>query len=338
MKKSLIALAVAGAFAAPAFAATSNVDVYGKIRFSVDHQDIDTGVAATSTAMWHVNDQTSRIGFKGTEDLGGGLKAVWQVEQGLSATGPNNDVGGATLAGRNTFIGLSGGFGTMVVGRHDTPYKIAGSADLFGDTTADAQCSAGLGQCIVGRNGFDNRVANAIAYISPDYSGFSVMAAVVPGETVANDGLADSYSLAGVYANGPLKASLAIEKLAGAVGFQDKDAMKLNVGYKFGDVTLGYTFESSEPTVATGAALSKDKAHLLSAAYGMGPITLLGQYGQFDNKNAANADFDRWTVGAAYGLSKRTSAYVAYHKGDLETGAASSTDVSVFTIGMNHDF
>jgi predicted porin len=360
MKKSLIALAVAGLVSAPAFAATSNVDVYGKVRFSVDHQDIDVGAAPlTSTKMWHVNDQASRIGFKGSEDLGGGLKAVWQIEQGLSG-GLNNDVGGATIAGRNTFIGLAGGFGTAVVGKHDTPYKMAGSADVFGDTTADAQCSGGLGQCIIGRNGFDNRVANAIAYISPNFSGMTVMAAIVPGESKANDGLSDSYSLAGVYKNGPLNASLAYEKLVGSPAVaavaadllvdpivigsaavaakQDKDALKLNVGYAFGDVKLGYTYESSDPTANVGAAQKKDKAHLLSVAYGMGPITLLGQYGQFDNKNAANADFDRWTIGAAYGLSKRTSAYVAYHSGDLETGAATSTEATVFTVGMNHDF
>ncbi len=332
MKKSLIALAVAGVVAAPAFAATSNVDVYGKIRFSIDHQDIET--AGVSVSMWHVNDQTSRLGFKGSEDLGGGLKAVWQIEQSLSG-GLNNDVGGATLAGRNTFIGLAGGFGTAIVGRHDTPYKLAGSADVFADTTADAQCSGGLGQCIVGRNGFDNRVADAIAYISPSFSGFTVMAAVVPGETAANDGISDSYSLAGVYKNGPLDVALAYENLAG-VATGDQDALKFNIGYKFGDAKIGYTYETSEPNATAG--VKNDKGHLLSVAYGMGPITLLGEYGKFNDKNTANADFDRWTLGAAYGLSKRSSVYAAYHAGDLETGVATNTKTKVFTIGMNHDF
>ena len=80
MKKSLIALAIASAVSAPAFAATSNVDIYGKLNFSAnflfDQADSDSDIQFTSNS--------SRIGFKGSEDLGGGLSAIWQIESSLN--------------------------------------------------------------------------------------------------------------------------------------------------------------------------------------------------------------------------------------------------------------
>ncbi len=363
MKKSLIALAVAGAFAAPAFAATSNVDVYGTIRMSVDHND----VKATDRDAWSINDRISRIGFKGSEDLGGGLKAVWQIEQQMQITDPKTDAsdtvastanagagtafGGANL--RNTFVGLAGGFGTVLVGRHDTPYKLGGSADLFADTAADSQRAGAAG--IIGRNGFDTRANGTVAYVSPDWSGFHFAAAVIPGEeaggtAATNDanGLMDSYSLVGVYANGPLKMTLGYERLgADALNVADsKHATKFNIGYKIGDIGLGYTIERSKDGTAAGN--NTDTGHLASISYGMGPITLMGQYGQFNNKEANVAlagiqnDMTRWTVGAAYALSKRTNAYAAYNIDDMKNTDATATgqtaDAKTLTIGVNHSF
>ena len=109
MKKSLIALAVAGTIAAPAaFAATANVDIYGIMNIAI--QDTDA-----NNVDLDVVDNVSRIGFKGSEDLGGGLKAIWQIEQGLNAsTADQTAFGGKGL--RNTFVGLSGGFGTALIG------------------------------------------------------------------------------------------------------------------------------------------------------------------------------------------------------------------------------
>ncbi|MDP2832730.1 MAG: porin [Pseudomonadota bacterium] len=379
MKKSLIALAVAGAFAAPAFAASSNVDVYGTLRFSVDHNSRNNG----STDNWTINDQISRIGFKGSEDLGGGLKAVWQIEQQIaSATAPTTAGGAFGDAGlRNTFVGVAGGFGTAIIGRHDTPYKLGGSADLFADTSADSQ-RAGAGG-IIGRNGFDNRISGTIAYISPDWSGFHFAAALVPGEgttTGSANGLADAYSLVGVYANGPLKMTLGhesfgkelgnvtataastctapsvfvvgstttcVQEIAGVTTFSapvagatttttpnsDKSATKFNIGYKIGDVALGYTYERSD---ANYTSTTKDVSQLASVAYGMGPITLAAQYGKFNDKQATDADLTRWTVGAIYNLSKRTNVYAAYNSDNYKV--ATTVDTKTITMGVNTSF
>jgi predicted porin len=325
MKKSLIALAVAGAFAAPAFAATSNVDVYGTVRMSVDYND----PASPAESNWTVNDRVSRIGFKGSEDLGGGMKGVWQIEQQINAANApltaDTAFGGAGL--RNTFVGLSGGFGTVLVGRHDTPYKLGGSADLFADTAADAQQASG----IIGSGNFDLRINGTIAYVSPDFSGFHAAIAVVPGEqsaagTNAND-FADAYSLVAVYVNGPLNASLAFEDHNDLV---DESAWKANVGYTFGDLKVGATYEAQKDVSGTSG---RDKtAWLVSAAYGMGPITLMAQYGDRNDDLNTN-DLTRWTVGAGYALSKRTNVYAAYNSDELN-----NADSSTVTMGINHSF
>jgi len=309
MKKSLIALAVASAFAAPAFAATGNVDVYGKLRVSLSYVNPDDG-----SSFWGVGDEVSRIGFKGSEDLGGGMKAIWQIEQGLGGSAMGG-VGTGSLASRNTFVGLAGGFGTVVMGRHDTPYKLAGSADLFGDTLADAQGSAGIIGYQGGAVSFDYRAPNALAYISPDFSGFHAAVAIIPGED-----LTDAYSLAGIYNNGPLKATLAYEDHN---NIADESAWKLNVGYTMGDLVLGATYENQDYG-------DNYDAWLVSAAYNMGPITLAGQYGDREI-----GDLKRFTLGMIYSLSKRTNVAVAYNNDDAD---GSAHDADAITFQVNHDF
>ncbi len=338
MKKSLIALAVAGTFAAPAFAATSNVDVYGKMRLSLDH------VSVTGTAdSWQLNDQTSRLGIKGSEDLGGGLKAIYQMETALgtaSGSGQFSNIGGTTLGTRNTFIGLSGGFGTVLFGKHDTPYKLAGSSDLFADTSADSQNKGGIiGYGMTGGAGdFDMRATNAIAYVSPTMSGFHAAVAVIPGETTTagtnKNSLADAYSLALVYGNGPLNVAFGYEDHN---DLADESAWKLNAGYTFGDFKVGATYESQD-----GVGTRSAKNYLLSGAYGMGPITLALQYGK-RNVNAAaetagDTDLARTTLGAVYSLSKRTSAYVAYDHDKITRATVADVKANVWTMGLNHDF
>lgn len=315
MKKSLIALAVASAFAAPAFAATGNVDVYGSIRMAI--QDTD----ANGVDM-DVVDQVSRIGFKGSEDLGGGLKAIWQIEQQMDAASGNNTAfGGSGL--RNTFVGLSGDFGTFVMGRHDTPYKMGtGSLDIFADTIGDYNSATldGTGMVDAAQ---DARASNAVAYISPTWNGFHFAAAVVPSmDQLNNNDTIDATSATAVYANGPLFASLSYQ----GVEAVNSDAWKLGVSYAFGDLTVGALYEN----VDYGVAGDRD-TWLLNAKYAMGPIALKAQYAQAD---IGATDPDRWVIGADYSMSKRTTAYVIWGHGDNDAG----TDVSGWNLGLRHDF
>jgi predicted porin len=190
--------------------------------------------------------RANRVGVKGSEDLGNGLKAIYQVEFGVQLT----DTGGNVVSGndpvtmRNSFVGLAGGFGTILAGRHDTPLKIStGKLDLFADTMADYN----------GTVGFDDvRADNVVAYISPSFSGFSFMGAVHAsgggtageGANVNADSLAEAYSLAGIYSNGPFYASVAYEVFSNNL-FMDSETSILGSGQCINDdgfETLGCSY------------------------------------------------------------------------------------------------
>ena len=321
----MIALAIAAA-APAAFAATSNVEVYGAARLSIDSVSGGKG--------YSVNDRVSRIGFKGNEDLGGGMSALWQWESQLNSM-DTTTTNTAANTQRNTFIGLKGAFGTVLAGVHDTPYKLGGSADLFGDTAADSQ-KAGTG--IIGRNDMDTRTNNAVAYISPDYAGFHVGVATVADEAGSTGSANAATSIVLVYANGPLKATYGQEEYKNG-----RKGDKFNVSYKIGDIGLGATYEKSNAAVGT----AKDKAYLVSASYGMGPITLAAQYGNFNDNDDANnnagtaqtgVDIKRSTVGAIYTLSKRTNAAVAYNEDKNSNGSSADTSTKTWTVQLNHSF
>jgi len=321
MKKSLIALALVAA-APVAFAATSNVDVYGQARVALSNSNGGGGMTVT--------DQTSRVGIKGSEDLGGGMAAIWQWESTLNTLDPSTTAVAASTTQRNTFVGIKGAFGTALVGVHDTPYKLGGSADLFADTAADSQKGT---TGIIGRNGLDNRATNAVAYISPDYSGFHVGVATVASESGAMSSTAATSAVL-VYVNGPLKATYGHEKFADAAGaLPAQKGDKLNASYTLGDTTFGATYEKSRAASSTTTAKVKDTAYLVSVAHAMGPITLAAQYGKFDDKNST-ADLKRTTVGAIYALSKRTNVALAYNADDNQT----ALDVKTTTLQLNHSF
>lgn len=318
MKKSLIALAVASVVSSSAFAATANVDVYGRMHFAIE----DTN--ATGVDM-DVKTNASRIGFKGSEDLGGGLKALWQIEQQFDATGGSTAAfGGSNL--RNTFIGLSGGFGTVALGRHDTPYKSSTTKyNVFSDTIADYAATRLDGVALITGH---SRADNAIAYLSPSFSGLSFQGALVTSTDQLDAGDAvDAISLAAGYANGPLTVDLGWENIEGTTANNERKAMKLGAGYSFGDAKVGLIYEDVN---MSGTGTDRDSL-FLSGSYKMGAIVLKGQYGQVD---AGAADMNAWALGADYNLSKRTTAFVVYGNGDND----SADDVSGWNIGMTHNF
>jgi predicted porin len=329
MKKSLIALAVASAVSAPAFAATSNVDVYGRMHFAIEDTNY-TGVDMD------IKTNASRFGLKGSEDLGGGLKAIWQIEQQFDATSADNTaMGGQGL--RNTFIGLSGGFGTVVLGRHDTPYKLSTTKyNVFADTIADYAATRLDNTALITGHA---RASNAIAYISPNFSGLSFSGAVVTSTDQLDSGDSmDAISLAAGYANGPLTVDLAWEKIGSAVGsltdLDDRKAWKLGAGYSFGAAKIGAVYEDVNDDA------DRDSLFLVGS-YTMGAIVLKGQYGQVD----AATDMKAWALGADYNLSKRTTAFIVYGSGDDDRVVAAAGTVTHnadgvkgWNIGMTHNF
>ncbi|OHE58071.1 MAG: hypothetical protein A2X71_06685 [Thiobacillus sp. GWE1_62_9] len=342
--KKILAVAIATAFAAPAFAATSNVDVYGKLHVSVSVFDDHNDTLYNDT---QISSNASRFGIKGSEDLGGGLAAIWQFESGM-----NLDEQTGTLASRNSFVGLKGGFGTALVGNHDTPLKGVGRAvDLFGDTMADSRNVLG--------GGSDTRAKNVVAYMSPDFTGLSFAAAYSTdlGTSNNNGDAADAsvYNLSATYKNGPLYLGL---------GYGDGDGHELAgvgkhiraaAGFTMGNLKFVGQYDKldDDNTVLPLAQAGDFDAWMLGAAYTMGNIVLKANYmdGEYDDA-ATGYDVEQFTIGADYNLSKRTAVYVLYADGKnitLGSGGGSSDriagaavagddDVSVISLGMTHTF
>ena len=369
MKMKLVTLAVASTLAtaavvsAPAFADTSNVNVYGVASLSYDLTD--NGVVSNNK----VSSNQSRLGLKGSEDLGDGLSAVWQVEQGINI---DNSGAGNGLATRNTFLGMSStSMGTALLGRHDTPYKIATRGlDLFADTIAD---NRGLMGSTAGGAGFtgvhDARLTDVVAYISPAMSGFTGAIAYVAGAettTTAAQVKGDAWSMAGLYGNGPLNASLAYQVVNvgtagtgtmggfGGLGANDKaKAWKLGVGYKMDAFTVNAAYENTSNTVAGIDSLGQNNWYL-GGKYSFGNDAVKLAYTRAGDVQAtANTGAKQWALGYDHSMSKRTTLYALYTRLDNDTGAAYGLttvstgataagavgqDPSAWSFGMKHTF
>ncbi len=375
MNKKLLSLAVATAMVAPT-AAMADAILYGKVHMSIDWANVE----GNGFEGWGLNgrgaipgeSRANRIGVKGSEDLGNGLKAIYQVEFGIkmteeSTTGNAASGSNDTITMRNSFAGLTGDWGTFVVGRNDTPYKNStAKLDLFSDTMADYN----------GTVRFDDlRADNAIAYVSPNLSGFQLAAAVHAGgastagygENLNSDSLAEGYSIAGIYSNGPFYASLAYESLGNELFMNtatsnnrlssshvSDDYTKWRVGLGMLDwngFTLAgiYEEQSNLPRGQISPMSANDslKAWQLQAGYSFGNNMVKAMYGNGNRdgrvppnasknvRDAIDGNYYTWAIAFDHNLSKRTKAYILYTQvnDDLPT-----SDWDGFSIGMIHSF
>lgn len=314
MQKKLIALALASAFAAPAFAATSNVDVGGYINMSVDYLDSDNAVNDGNVG---VSSNSSNIYFKGAEDLGGGLKAIWQIQTYFSAGGTGNDDtfatgdGGDVGAG-NTYVGLAGDFGTVLLGKHESPYKLIGRKfDFFNNQIGDSRNAINLA-------GMDVRPNNVVAYGTPNFNGFQALVAYVTNldALAAVDNSVDAWSVNGTYDNGPLSIGAAWQQVnfteAGAA--EDASSWRVGASYAFGDFKVAALYQQDKDV--GGTANNDIDAWGLGASYKLGAITVKGQYYNAEVDLLADGEVDLWSLGLDYALSKRTTMYAAYAASD----------------------
>ena len=363
MNKKLIAAAIAAVVAAPAVSA-ADTTLYGKAHVSIQS---NSNVTPTSTAdNYTVNSNASRIGVKGAEDLGDGLKAIFGYEMGYNIT---DGAPGTPISARNAYVGLTGGFGTVLAGRHDTPAKIAfysAGTDFIGDSVVDMNSVAGsAGGGVSTFTEF--RLNNAIAYVTPSFSGFTAAVAVVPGEgtsTVAANnnanGLADAYSLGLMYSGGGLKASLGYEVaskaylnngLPSATTQADHKMWQLGASYTFGDFTVGANYEKDD-NYLSNRNMSRTAWGIAGKA-NFGNNYVVVNYGSNSRDQSGLAtdpiagtmeDAKGYGIGIGHKFSKRTQVYAAYHATNFDhakTGGgtpATLHDQSNFALGMIHTF
>jgi predicted porin len=428
MNKKLLTAAIAAVIAAPTAALANDVTIYGVIHASVDYRTDDANFKASMANPWDLSDpwmgisaddngaidgfdvasRATRIGFKGSEDLANGLKAIWKIEAQadiadrggscVSSFIPNStlapygqtsptvnqgtagsvasvyalraavrsngvfdgfpssgkvedalwDYADAVYKGRpqcdsadwwtarNAYIGLAGGWGTFLVGRHDTPYKMStGAMDLFADTLADYNSTIGF---------VDIRTDSAIAYVSPSWSGLSFAGAIVAPHVYADsdadaDGLAEAYSVALSYNNYGFNASIAYENISGnwvdawsglgsSLGADDNEKMRVGLGWTGAGFTIGGIYEWEDNILALDQGTDGERwqiqagytfgNNMIKAMYGQGDFT--GGWQCFDcasdtmvwDRDRIKGDSSAWAVGIDHNFSKRTKAYMLY--------------------------
>ncbi len=324
MKKSLLALAVFGAFAGTA-AAQSNVSVYGIIDIGLTQSRSD--IADTRWGLDSGNWYGSRLGFRGTEDLGGGLSVDFMLENGFSAdTGAIGQSG--RLFGRHAWVGVKGGFGQLRLGRSWMPtYSLLTDViDPFGDGLAGA-AGAFFGRNIF--NAIDIRMQNAIFY-SNAIGGLRADVAYglgeVAGDTSANSQISTAFS----YTTGPLKAVLGYHDVKNDTGTGSAKLTFVGGTYDFGAAKLHLGVDRQK-TDAAGVTTVDANDVLVGVTVPVGAGRILASYNRLDDDTAANVDRKQYAVAYAHDLSKRTTLYTSY-------GHVNVDNANRFNVGIRHKF
>jgi predicted porin len=376
MKKTLIALAAIGAMTGVAHA-QSSVTLYGLVDAYIGQTATQTSSSnpalvkpkLTQNVVNSNGQNNSRWGMRGTEDLGGGMKGVFVLEGGFNTdTGAFNNISpqGGGLFGRQAWVGLSGGFGTVGLGRQYPAYDdLRGATNMIYDSNF-ATTAAVWG---TGVQDYQNRSSNSIKYTSPDFAGFS--GAITYGFGENKTATTDAENVAAIhikYSNGPLLVGFAHQRekqVAGAVppvgslfgagaavgvaaGPAAFNATRkynlLGASYDFGVVKL--TGQYNQAKGETGAAVAgvtpsaKDKEFNVGVSVPFGAAAIAAGYSR--SKSDATGNNNRGTgvsLLGTYALSKRTNLYAGYLVTKVETlNATTEKKDQVLGLGVKHLF
>lgn len=377
MQKNMIALAIAAAMAAPA-AAMAEVTAYGQVNMAyerVDTGSATTGAGETRAVRNKVSSNVSRLGFKGSEDLGSGLTGVFQMEGEVKA-----DDGASTLFTRNTFMGVAGGFGTVVLGNHDTMYKMSTRGmDVFADTIADNRSLMGL----VGIN-LDLRASDVLAYVSPNFRGFNFALAMVgtgdnsldtkvfPAVNTAVQGLTtvnstlnsvgattlsaqygmDSWKVVFGYIAANMENSAGVAKFdvtgTKVGGSYSMDMFSVNAVYEMAALDADGTKVEQNNIYASGAVKVGDAGKVKLAYTMAGAISV-------DGTELKKTGASQMSVGYDHAMTKNTTLFALYSMigndtnarygftsggstGDTGAAGAADDDMSAIAVGLRHSF
>lgn len=337
MNKKLIALAIAGASVVPAaMAQTANpVTLYGRVYVTVESVEAD-GAGGYDQRM-RIEDQASLLGVRGTEDLGGGLKAFFQLE-----TAFRPDSNNTTFAARNSAVGLQGGFGSFLVGRWDMPWKSATIAiDPFGDLTI-----GGITGTLSDLGNFDRRDQNVAQYWSPNMGGFAFRLAVTSNEGKTATLEPQDFGANITFTRGPLYLFAAYEKHEDvSATIREEEGFAGGGSFAFGPVKIGGQYQQIEKT-----GRNDQKAWMANIVYTLGKNQFIGQYMSAENHASINgAECDTWHLGYQYNFTRRTFLLAQYSEidnnnlgtcnfGANRIGISGGADPKGFSVGLRHVF
>ena len=337
MQKKLIALAIAGLVSAPAFA-QSNVTIYG---VADAYMGFGSHGKNDLSAVQSGGLSGSRLGFRGTEDLGNGLKGVFTLEQGFDISKGT----GLGDASRQAFVGLAGGFGAVTLGRQYAPgydfqydalvsSAISPQAILSGAAIGDSIDGTGIVSALTINPGSSARWDNSVAY-NGSFAGLKVRAIYAMGNNETN-----------TYKNGTLTAPQ--EDLVRTSKAGDDDRMGLGVEYANGPLKVGAVYHylksaTNSATLLKGSAdeeklgLDDQKEWLIGGSYNFGVLTLAGSYQQADNvAYIKDLDADLWQLGVIVPVGAAGNVHVGYGEVKYEEPGEADAKSKSWTLAYTH--
>jgi len=356
MNKKLVAAALGLAFAAPVFADSSNVTLYGRVHQALDHQSTSAPTGDTG-GNFALEDVSSRFGIRGTEDLGGGLSAMFAYEFSVAADA------NAGVGGRHSYIGLKGSWGTFVAGKQDggneSVAPLYTQASLTGGVSNQGGPLTTIGGGVAS---LANNVAISRTQRTDNSFGYKTSIAGVALEARhALRGTNDQANNTPVKENGVRETEVAATYKVGALtlggGLQMFDQQGNDptvaaapertvqgvASYNFGSFTLAGLVAQTK-LYGTNAGNGKDDntEYLLSATVPLSANSgLFGSYSDSERNNlVAGNELTQAQVAYYYDFSKRTRSYVGFNRLTTENtvGARVETDQDNFTVGLRHNF
>jgi predicted porin len=358
MQKLLISVPVAALLAIPPMAvplsAFADTTLYGRIRNNLVYRDY--GKSDTSTdGQWDVESHSSRFGFKGSEDLGGGLQALFQLEfqvdtsdgVGTSNEGPRTRLG---------WTGISGGWGTATIGRQWSPYYgSVNKTDRFQMAQMNDYILMGTLATLTGGSSepisnTTSRIGDMVLYASPEFYGFSGKAALIMASEDdlpnLNNENVDIVNISLDYANGPLSVGISYmgyqgdnDKTGTDFSYFDNDLWGIGAKYDFSDIfSLIAQYQSYDG--------SDNQQYALMGEYYFGNNTLRAVWARadVDLDQAPDGDYDSYGIEAEHKFSKRTRIYASFYDSDLwsigtdNNGRTETYDGTKYGMGIRHDF
>jgi predicted porin len=315
--------------------AQSSVTLYGIVDASVAREDAD-GADGARTVLASGNQSTGRFGFKGQEDIGNGLKAIFNLEAGAQV---DTGLGDSALFGRRAVVGLEGSFGNIVLGREYTP-----AADVANATDINGQGFYGTNLSSFGTGRLTRRISNSVSYRSAAaMGGFKFGAAIGLGETTTGP----SKDLKGVslaYAGGNIYVGAAYHTFANVASGDDKELI-VGGAFKFGDFEIRTNYMNADPEGINNEYESTSLGG--SYTFGANKVFLNAQRNELENGAKGNL----WSLAYSYSLSKRTNVYAAYASmknnatgafGIFSAGTSIvptvGNDPSALALGVRHSF
>ena len=349
MKKSLIALAVLAVSGVAS--AQSSVTLYGIVDVWVGGQKNPGEARQTKIDSGGVS--SNRFGFKGSEDLGGGLKANFLLEQGFNTDNGSQAVAGQMFS-RQSYVGLSSGLGEVRLGKTFSPFD-----DISGATTPGFDSALSPSVNVWKSTGYNANPANTVYYASPSMGGFSGAVSYSLGENknvpVVGVSAGKIISLNAKYEGGPIYAGVAYqtEKASGADeaakftrvnGSYDLGVVKLLAGY--GHVTNGVliaavTATATPPVTGVTGVNGKTTEWQVGADFPVSSaLTLSGGVAQSKSTAAGYNETKRTGYGlaASYSLSKRTSLYGGVQASKQKQAGAADLKGDLYAVGVRHTF